>query len=94
MKNWKNLEANSNLIQTDTGTAVLIKIPKQDFVFWHPAKLVRTSGKNGYKMSIGYTDDFTFKIFKQGKGKYNKFAKIDEREITAEKMRAYFGEEN
>lgn len=63
---WKKLEANSNLIQHDTGNAVLIKLPKSDLKFWHPKKCVRTSGKNGYRMSISYTDDFEFKCERKG----------------------------
>lgn len=90
MSTWKNITANSNLIQVETNKAVLIKLPKSEFVFWHPSKLVRTSGKNGYHMSIGYTDDFTFNIFKQGKGRYNKTEKISEHQISVEELEAYF----
>lgn len=87
---WKNLIANSNLVQTDTGRAVLIKVPGTDYVFWHPDKLVRQGGKGGYRMSIGYTDEFKFKLFKPGKGKYNQSDKFDEHEIDASEMEKYF----
>jgi hypothetical protein len=63
---WKQIEANSNLIQHDTGSAVLIKLPKSDLKFWHPKKCVRTGGKNGYKMTISYTDSFSFKCERKG----------------------------
>lgn len=91
MAAWKNVTANSNLIQAETEKAILIKLPKSEFVFWHPSKLVRTSGKNGYHMSIGYTDEFTFNTFKQGKGRYNKTEKIAEKQITVEEFEVYFG---
>lgn len=63
---WKSIEANSNLVQIKTDKAVLIKLPKSDLTFWHPAKCIRTSGKNGYKFSISYTDSFEFKCFRKG----------------------------
>ena len=54
---WKNLTLNANAIQASTDKAVLIKIPKKELSFWHPAKLVR---KRGYQISVGYTDAFKF----------------------------------
>nr|DAO33617.1 MAG TPA: hypothetical protein [Caudoviricetes sp.] len=90
MSTWKNITANSNLIEFTTDKSILIKLPKSDFVFWHPAKLVRINGKNNYRMSIGYTDSFIFNIFKQGKGQYNKTQKIAEKQITVEEFEAYF----
>ena len=38
------------------------------YSFWHPAKLV-SSGRNSFSVSIGYTDDFTFRLKKYGKGR-------------------------
>lgn len=90
---WKKVIANSNLIQAETPKAVLIKLPKSEFLFWHPAKCVRTDGKGGYRLSISYTDDFKFKIFRNGKGRYNSHEKIEEREITSKEFEAYFGKE-
>jgi hypothetical protein len=63
---WKSIEANSNLIQTKTDKAVLIKLPKSDLRFWHSSKCVRTGGKSGYRLSISYTDSFEFKCFRKG----------------------------
>ncbi len=80
---WKNIEFNSNNIQSETGRATLIKIPKCEYKFWHPSKLVRKFGKRNYMLSLGYTDDFTFKVFKNGKGKYNCFEKVEELELSA-----------
>ncbi len=86
---WENIETN-NLIQAETEKAVLIKIPKEEWLFWHPKKLVKTFGKNNYRMSFGVCDDMKFKIFKNGKGKWNKFEKISEKEISIEELKKYF----
>ena len=91
---WKNIEINLQNIETNTGKATLIKMPNNSdyagYKFWHPSKLVRY-GSNSYARSIGYTDNFTFKLFKNGKGKYNKFDVVDEVEIDAEEFEEAFG---
>lgn len=90
---WKNIEINKQNIETDTGKATLIKMPNNSdyagYKFWHPSKLVRY-GSNSYARSIGYTDEFTFKLFKNGNGKYNKFDVIDEIEIGVEEFENAF----
>ena len=91
---WKQVTCNSNLIQHESDSAVLIKLPKSEFRFWHPTKCVRTNGKNGYRMTISYTDSFTFKIFRNGKGKYNRFDKIEEKEISPSEFEKFFPSES
>ena len=90
---WKNIEINLQNIETDTGKATLIKMPNKSkyagYKFWHPSKLVRY-GSNSYARSIGYTDEFKFKLFKFGNGKYNKFDVIDKIEIDAEEFEEAF----
>lgn len=90
---WKNIEINVQNIETDTGKATLIKMPNKSrhagYKFWHPSKLVRY-GSNSYARSIGYTDEFTFKLKKYGNGKYNKFDVIDEIEIGVEEFEEAF----
>lgn len=90
---WKNIEINKQNIETDTGKATLIKMPNNSdyagYKFWHPSKLVRY-GSNSYARSIGYTDEFTFKLFKNGNGKYNKFDVIDEIEIDVKEFEEAF----
>lgn len=82
---WKKINFNTLNIKKETEKAILIKLPSQskygDYMFWHPSKLVRDEGGRGYYKSFSYTDDFTFKIFKNGKGKTNRFKKLDEIEL-------------
>lgn len=91
MTTWKNIICNSNLVQKETDRSFLIKLPKSELKFWHPAKLCRTSGKNGYRLSIGYTDDFNFKCFRTGNGKHNFKDIIEEVEYTASQIEELFG---
>ena len=90
---WKNIEINKQNIETDTVKSTLIKMPNNSdyagYKFWHPSKLIR-HGSNSYARSIGYTDEFTFKLFKNGNGKYNKFDVIDEIEISADEFENAF----
>lgn len=90
---WKRVIGNSNLLQAETDNAVLIKLPKSEMKFWHPKKLVRTSGKNGYRLSISYTDEFTFKCFRNGKGQFNFKEKIQECELSAAEFEEFFENE-
>lgn len=82
---WKNIDINANQIITETEKAVLISCPRTSdfngYSFWHPSKLVR-NGKHSASLSIGYTDDFIFKLKKYGKGKFNRQTVIDEIEIS------------
>ena len=90
---WKNIEINLQNIEAETEKAVLIKMPNNSnyagYKFWHPSKLVRY-GSNSYARSIGYTDQFTFKLKKYGNGKWNKTKVIDEKEISVEEFEEAF----
>lgn len=85
MSQWKSVSANSNLILRETEKGVLIKFPKSDRRFWHPKKLVRTSGKSGYHMRISYTDAFEFRTFRMGKR-----GVMDEEVMSVADFEAYF----
>lgn len=90
---WKTININKQNIEAKTGRALLIKMPNngnyKGYKFWHPAKCVR-DGRNSNALSISYNDSFTFKLFKNGNGKYNKFKKIDEIEIDVEEFEEEF----
>lgn len=94
---WKNISVNINQIKAETDKAYLINCPHNSnydgFSFWHPAKLVR-SGKHSASISVGYTDEFKFRLIKYGKGKYNSKSIIDEIEISVEEFEEMFEVEN
>ena len=87
---WIQVKCNSNLIQTTTEKAVLIKLPKSELMFWHPSKCIRVTGKNDYLMTISFTDEFKFKCFRNGKGVTNSYDKIEEFEYTAKEIQELF----
>jgi hypothetical protein len=83
---WKNLYINTQNIETETEKSVLINMPKKSeysgFSFWHPRKLVRNAGHKGYRVSIGYTDDFKFNLKRYGKNNNV----LQELSLTAKEM--------
>lgn len=89
---WKNIQINANLIKHETGKAVLIALPHSSdfdgFAFWHPSKLVRPSKFRKDAVSIGYTDDFVFKIKRTSN---RTFKVLDERELTSKEIEEIFG---
>lgn len=91
---WKNININKQNIKADTGRAVLIAMPHSSyydgFSFWHPSKLVR-DGRHSNAVSIGYTDDFNFRLVKYGRGKYNSREVISETNISVEEFEEAFG---
>lgn len=95
---WYKINFNVQNIETETGSATLIKMPSKSsyngYKFWHPSKLVRYEGGKGYSQSFSFADTFTFKLFKNGKGKYNKYDVIDTVEIDYEEMLNAFDSTN
>ena len=88
---WNKVLFNIQNIKAESDSSVLINFQhnsKYDgYSFWVTKKLVR-SGSHSWEKSFSFTNEFKFKIFKNGKGRYNKMEKIDEKEITAEEMLA------
>lgn len=91
---WKNININTNLVQSETGKAYLINFPHSSdydgFCFWHPKKLVK-SGRHSASVSIGYNDEWKFVIKKYGRGKYNRNEVIQEFTIGVEEFEQAFG---
>ena len=78
---WHNTKSfyGGNQIETETTGSFLVKIPKSDYKFWISKKQTRWTGTN---VTFGINETWTYKIFKNGKGKYNKFDIVGEREVT------------
>ena len=56
----KKVDTNSNLLKGEKNGKYLIKLPKSEFMFWHPKELVHLSGKKNYLMTISHqTEDDT-----------------------------------
>lgn len=86
MTNWNNINISKNKIIMENDKMILISMPSNNrfngYSFWHLKKLVR-SGRNKGSISIGFTNDFIFRLRKYGKGKYNKNDVIDEVEVNS-----------
>lgn len=94
MATWIKCNLNAQNIETETDKAVLIKMPHKSaydgFKFWHPKKLVREAGGKGYFYTFSFTDEFEFKLFKNGNGRYNQRDIISETVISADEMAEQF----
>lgn len=90
---WKTININRQNIKTETGKAVLIACPHKSefdgYVFWHPSKLVR-EGRHRNAVSMSYTDEFTFRLKKYGKGRYSQYDVIDEVPVGADEIEEIF----
>lgn len=91
---WKQLNINKNQIKKEGKNAILINCPHNSsyagYSFWISYKLIRDGLHKG-SITISYTDDFTFRLLKYGKGKYNNFDIINETEINVEEFEDMFG---
>ena len=98
MNTWHKINFNAQNIEAETASSVLIKMENKsqfkDFKFWHSKKLVRCVGGKGYFMTFSFTDEFNFKLFKNGKGRYNAKDKIAEIELSADEMIEAWGQKN
>ena len=92
---WSKIFFNAQSIQRETSSAVLIQMPNRSeyagYSFWHPRKLVREQGGNGYHLTFSFTEDWTFKLKKYGQGRHNFKDVIRETEIDVAQMKDAFG---
>lgn len=94
---WKKLNININMIAVDTGSAVLISMPRKSeyagYQFWFPKKLVNR-GRHSAAVTLTFKDDFVFHLRKFGNGKFNNHEVIDEIPIAADEMEEAFSTVN
>lgn len=86
---WHKLKFNTQQIEYETDKAVLIKMPMKSrfkgWAFWHPSKLVRDAGGNGYFATFSYTDDWQFKLVRVNRNnKATMLADSEDMEIAFE----------
>lgn len=96
MADWRRLRIPKTNVVYQTATAVLISMPHSStwkgYKFWHSRKIIEDTGKS---YNILYSDDFTFRLFKNGKGRYNQREIIDRKEVGAEEIAdAFHAEEH
>lgn len=89
MSNWKMIKIEEKQIIAETEKAILFKIPKQDFLFWHSIKLVRESKNDDNFVTLSFTDEFVFNVFKNGTID-NNFEKESEQNYKANDFIAKF----
>ena len=86
----KKVSANSNLKKDETDKGYLIKLPKTDYLFWHPRELVSFSGKKDYLMTIHYSDNSLFTVFRYGRGLTTSKKIIEEKELSVAEFEEFF----
>lgn len=90
---WNNINISKNKIITENDKSVLIAMPKNShyagYSFWHLKKLIR-KGRNHGAISIGFTNEFLFRLKKYGNGKWNKSEVLDEIEINSYEIERAF----
>lgn len=76
---------NKNMIQHETTNALLAKLPQTDWKVWLSKKFLRR-GTHSANLSVSVDEEYSFEIFRSGKGKYNFTKKIDSRQITGKEL--------
>jgi hypothetical protein len=86
----KSISARSNLIKDETDKEFQIKLPRSSYRFWHPKEQVSFSGTNNYLMTIHYSEDSQFTIFRYGKGLTTSNTVIEKKKISVAEWEGYF----
>lgn len=91
---WKMININKQQVKAESQSCALIAMPHSSsydgYCFWFPSKLIR-DGRHSNALSLSYNDSFIFKLYKYGKGKYNKHEIISEEEIDVDEFEEAFG---
>lgn len=82
---WINGYINDNQIVADTDTSVLAKLKNSDFKVWISKKCLKT-GTHKANFQVGILAEKEYEIFKNGKGKYNRFEKTASEKIKGEEL--------
>lgn len=86
MAKWKKIRILIQNVVYVSDRSVLIAMPHRSdydgFKFWHPLKITEIEDEE-MPIEILYTDEFVFRLFKNGKGKYNYKEVIDRVEVKA-----------
>lgn len=90
---WRKVAINAQNICGETDRGVCVQMPHASahdgFKFWTSKKLMRDGG-HSYEYLLSVKTDMTFKLVKNGNGKYNRFKVIAEYEITADELAEAF----
>lgn len=73
------------MIQHETIKAILVKLPKTDWQVWLSKKFIRP-GTHSANLSISVNEEYSFEIFRSGKGRYNSTQKLDSKQITGKEL--------
>jgi hypothetical protein len=86
----KKVNVNSDLLIGGSDKEYWIRLPKSGFMFLHPKELITFGGKGKYLMTIQYSSDTDFNIFRFSNDRHNSIQTIDEKCLTAREWEAYF----
>lgn len=91
---WQKIAFNIQNVVAETAAGICIQLPHASeydgFKFWISKKLLRR-GRHSYEGLLSIKDDMTFKLVKNGNGKYNRYSVIAEKVINAEALADAFG---
>lgn len=92
-ENWKRLSVWTNNKVAETEKACLFALPSdgelKGYRFWHNKKLCHET-KNPKFMSLGYTADTEFRVFKQEKASDGKYITVDEKVMNGDQIKEAF----
>ena len=89
MAKWEEIDINRNYIKVKTYRSAKIQMPHDSdydgYYFWHPITLIGR-GWLTTDVSLGYHDDFKFRLFQEERDKYGKYKKINCCTVSAKEV--------